>query len=87
MEGVKVIPAYMSLCKVLWRKEPRVIMVTDNQPLLGWIRTGWVKTDPLCQGALDFIISRITELKLEVLWIETKSQRADRQTKFIYFRV
>ena len=60
--------------------------MTDSQPLLGWLRTGWVQTDPAVQGVLDYAKSRILEIGAEVIWIATRDQRADRQTKFIAVR-
>jgi hypothetical protein len=82
-EGVKLAPAYSNYIKELWMKAPRVIFITDNQPLLGWLRTGWIQTDPALQGVLDFVRSRIHDMKAEVLWVPTKHQRADRHTKLI----
>ena len=41
-DGVKSIPAYTRLIESLWRVKPKVVFVTDSQPLLGWLRTGWV---------------------------------------------
>ena len=55
--------------------------------MLGWLRTGWVQTDPAFQGVLDLVRGRIEELCAEVLWVRTSEQRADRQTKFIPVRI
>ena len=85
-DGIKMLPAYTKMCKVLWGVNPRVVFVTDSQPMLGWLRTGWVKTDPLCQGDLDLVKGRLDEQKVEVLWVGTAEQRADRQTKFVPVR-
>lgn len=87
MEGLKKVPLYIRMCETLWGTKPRVCLFTDSQPLLGWLGTGWVKTDPLCQGGLDFIISRIRELAIHVRWVPTSNQKADRQTKFIPVRI
>ena len=87
LEGVKAAPAYARLVQVLWGKKPKVVFVTDNQPMLGWLRTGWVQTDPAFQGVLDLVRGRIEELCAEVLWVRTSEQRADRQTKFIPVRI
>ena len=32
-----------------------MLFVTDSQPLLGWLRTGWVQTGPRMQGSLDLV--------------------------------
>ena len=71
---------------MLWGKRPKVVFATDSQPLLGWLRKGWVDTDPHCQGVVDLVRERIEEYKAEVVWVPTHEQRADRQTKFIPVR-
>ena len=85
-EGVKAVPAYTRLIEAIWGCKPRVIFVTDSQPLLGWLRKGWIDTDPQLQGVLDFVRGRMDEIESEVLWVESAEQRADRQTKFIGVR-
>ena len=45
-----------------------------------------IDTDPHLQGSLDLVRERIKEYKAKVIWVSTKSQRADRQTKFIPVR-
>ena len=84
IEGVKAVPAYTSMCEKLWGKMPKVIFVTDNQPLLAWLRTGWVESDPHMQGTLELAKSRIDGIGATVLWVDTANQRADKHTKFIY---
>ena len=86
LEGVKALPTYIALCEKLWKINPKVILVTDNQPLLGWLRTGWVDTDPHMQGMLDLVRDRIDTMKATVLWVKTTEQRADKHTKFKYSR-
>jgi len=86
MEAIKQLPGYVRMCKALWGLQPRVVMVTDSQPLLGWLRTGRAAPDPHFQGSLDLILERVREYKVEVLWVETKLQRADRHTKFVLDR-
>ena len=83
LEGVKIVPTYISIVEKLWCKKPRVIFLTDSQPLLGWLRKGWVDTDPHLQGTVDLVKERINDMNARVLWVQTKSQKADRQTKFI----
>ncbi len=85
-EGVKAVPAYTRLVEAVWGVKPRVVFVTDSQPLLGWLRKGWVDTDPHLQGVLDFVKGRLDEMGSEVLWVESEQQRADRHTKFIRVR-
>ena len=85
-EGIKEMPAYTRLVEQLWGKKPRVVFVTDSQPLLGWLRKGWVDSDPHCQGVLELVQERIAEYNVEVLWVPTAQQRADRQTKFLPVR-
>ncbi len=85
-EGVKLMPLYLRAVEVMWGKRPEVVFVTDSQPLLGWLRTGWVATDPALQGTLEFVRSRIDEMGSRVLWVPTAEQRADRHTKFIVVR-
>ena len=86
LEGLKVIPAYSRVYEALWGKKPKVIFVTDSQPLLGWLMTGWVQTDPQMQGVLGLVKERIDEQDSTVLWVGTSDQRADRHTKFIRSR-
>ena len=83
VEGVKVAPLYIAFIEKLWGKKPLVIFATDSQPLLGWLGSGWVTSDPAMQGSLDLARSRIKSMNGKVLWVPTKEQRADRQTKFI----
>ena len=84
LEGVKAIPAYVGVCKKLWGDNPKVIFVTDNQPLLGWLRTGWCDADSHMQGTLELVRSRIDYMDASVLWVATADQRADKHTKFVY---
>jgi hypothetical protein len=83
VEGVKIAPGFIKLIEKLWGTKPRIVFITDSQPLLGWMRTGWVKTDPAVQGSLDFVNERIKDMGADVIWVDTKHQRADRQTKFV----
>lgn len=87
LEGVKLAPAYVKLVERLWGSKPRVVFVTDNQPLLAWLQTGWVQTDPAVQGVCDLVRERIHDMCAEVLWVATSKQRADKHTKFIPVRV
>ena len=94
LEGVKKSPLYSKMILTMGGKEPPVIFVTDSQPLVSWLRKGWVDTDPHLQGSLDLVRERIKEYKAKVIWVSTKSQRADRQTKsipvrfsFIFFKL
>jgi hypothetical protein len=83
LEAVKLVPCYSSFAASLWGRKPKIVFATDSQPLLGWLRTGWVKTDPALQGVLDLVLERVREIDSEVLWVSTSDQRADRHTKFI----
>ena len=85
-EGTRVAPLYLRLAECLWRVRPRVVFVTDSQPLLGWLRTGWVQSDPAVQGVLDLVKSRLNDMHAEVLWVPTAKQRADKHTKFSHVR-
>jgi hypothetical protein len=87
VEGVKLAPAYVTLVERLWGSTPRVVFVTDNQPLLAWLQTGWVQTDPAVQGVCDLARQQIHEMRAEVLWVPTSKQRADKHTKFIPVKV
>jgi len=86
LEGVKMVPLYTRFIESLWCKAPRVIFVSDSQPMMGWLNTGWVTSDPIMQGQLDLVKSRLDDMRADVLWVSTKDQRADRQTKFIRAR-
>lgn len=86
VEGVKAVPAYIKLVESLWGFKPNVTFVTDSQGLVGWLRTGKASTDPHMQGYVDLIKERVQEIQAEVIWIDGKKQRADRQTKFIAVR-
>ena len=86
VEGTRVVPAYVRLAECLWRVRPKVVFVTDSQPLLGWLRTGWVDSDPAVQGVLDLARSRLHDVNGQVLWVPTAKQRADKHTKFIHVR-
>ena len=84
MEAVKQVPSYVSICKTMWGVSPKIIMVTDSQPLLGWLRTGRAMPDPHFQGPLDLVLERVGEYKVDVRWVDAKQQRAD--TKLILDR-
>ena len=34
LEAIKLLPGYVKMIKALWGVQPRVVMVTDSQPLL-----------------------------------------------------
>jgi transposase InsO family protein len=78
VEGTRVVPAYVRLIECLWRIRPKVVFVTDNQPLLAWLSTGWVDHDPSLQGVLDLARSRLHDVNGQVLWVPTHKQRADK---------
>lgn len=82
-EGVKVVPLYAAVIQELWGVAPKEIYLTDSQPLLGWLQSRWVSTDPEWQGCLDYVVERLRERSADVRWVPTKVQRADRQTKFL----
>ena len=86
LEAVKKTPLYIKMIKTLWGKDAPVVFVTDSQPLVAWLRKGWVDTDPHLQGSLALVRERIEEYKARVLWVSTKDQRADRHTKLIIVR-
>ena len=83
LEGVKSVPSYIRMVELLWSRKPKIIFVTDSQPLIGWLNKGWVDTDPHLQGVVDFVKERVNEMSAKILWVPTKSQKADRQTKFV----
>ena len=83
-DAVKQLPSYLNLIKALWGEgRPRVVFVTDSQPLQGWLRKCWVQSDPRLQGVLNLVLERIREIDASVLYVPTGQQRADRHTKFI----
>ena len=84
VEVVKLAPLYVSLVSKIWKQDPRVIILTDSQPVLDWLRNRYVKADPALQGMLDLARERIDDLKAEVFYIDTKNNRADKHTKFIH---
>jgi hypothetical protein len=86
MAAVKQLLAYVALCKALWGVTPRVCFATDSQPLLGWLRTGRATPDPHFQGPLDLVLERIREYGVGVVWVNTKSRRADRHKKCLATR-
>ena len=81
--AVKAVPAYISLIESLWGVKPKVIYLTDSQGALGWLRKRKAEKDPAMQGYVELVCERIEETGAEIYWVDTKSQRADRQTKFI----
>lgn len=87
-EAVKDMPAFFDLIGSLWGQQgkpfkPKVLFLTDSQGALGWLRKRKAEKDPAMQGKVDLVCERIDEWGAEILWVDTKSQRADRQTKFI----
>ena len=70
----------------LWGCEPKVYFLTDSQPLLGWLRTKWITSDPKLQGMLDLVVDRLGECgsRVKVMYVRTDIQRADKHTKFIH---
>jgi hypothetical protein len=82
-EGVKEVPRFRRVIKALWGVEPLVVYATDNQPLVKWLNSKWIDSDPEWQGTLNFVIERIQEEGARVIWVPTAEQRADKHTKFI----
>ena len=70
----------------LWGVEPKVYFLTDSQPLLGWLATRYIKSDPKLQGMLDLVLDRLGECgeRVNVRYVQTAVQRADKHTKFIH---
>ena len=81
--AVKKAPEYIRLVQSLWGVQPNIIFLTDSQGALGWLRKRKAEKDPAMQGYVELVCERIEEMKAEVLWVDTKVQRADRQTKLI----
>ena len=81
--AVKKAPEYIRLVESLWGEKPEVMFLTDSQGALGWLRKRKAEKDPAMQGYVELVCERIEEMKAEILWVDTKDQRADRQTKFV----
>jgi hypothetical protein len=86
VEAVKLMPMYTKHVEHLWGCEPKVYFLTDSQPLLGWLRTKWITSDPKLQGMLDLVVDRLGECgsRVKVMYVRTDIQRADKHTKFIH---
>ena len=86
VEAVKLLPMYTRHIAQLWGVEPKIYFPTDSQPLLGWLATRYIKSDPKLQGMLDLVLDRIGECsdQISIRYVKTVDQRADKHTKFIH---
>ncbi len=83
LEGIKAMPRFLRFTRALWGVVPRLLVGTDSESLLGWLRTRRAKTDSAMQGVLELVIERLECAGALVLWVPSEQQRADRHTKFI----
>lgn len=83
---VKQMPLYTSHIEKLWGCKPKVFLLTDSQPLIGWLNTKWIKSDPKLQGMLDLVLERLAEYgpDVKVRYVRTEINKADKHTKFIH---
>ena len=86
VEAGKLLPLYTMHVAELSGVEPKVYFLTDSQPLLGWLATRYIKSDPKLQGMLDLVLDRIGEgdARVSIRYVPTAVQRADKHTKFIH---
>ena len=86
VESVKKMPLYTRHIEKLWGVEPQIYFLTDSEPLLGWLAKKYITEDPKLQGMLDLVLDRLEDWgnKANVLYIQTKFNRADKHTKFVY---
>jgi hypothetical protein len=82
-EVVKQMPLYSSVVEEMWGVKPKELYFTDNQSVMDWVHSGWMKSDPQWQGELNNINSDLKERGGQVHWVPTADQRADELTKFI----
>ena len=84
-EVIKVMPHYSSVVHKLWGRHPKEYYFTDNQSVIDWTHSGWIKSDPRWQGVLKQVLSDMSEpdRQASLHWVGTHEQRADKLTKFV----
>uniref|UniRef100_A0A0G4HB64 Uncharacterized protein n=1 Tax=Chromera velia CCMP2878 TaxID=1169474 RepID=A0A0G4HB64_9ALVE len=82
-DGVKLSFSVFNLIKKLWEVFPKVLVVSDSQPLMNQLASRQCKSEPHQQAELEYVLQELADLGATVKWVPTGQQRADRQTKFL----
>uniref|UniRef100_A0A0G4I424 Uncharacterized protein n=1 Tax=Chromera velia CCMP2878 TaxID=1169474 RepID=A0A0G4I424_9ALVE len=82
-DGVKLSFSVFNLIKKLWGVFPKVLVVSDSQPLMNQLASRQCKSEPHQQAELEYVLQELADLGATVKWVPTGQQRADRQTKFL----
>uniref|UniRef100_A0A0G4HW77 Uncharacterized protein n=1 Tax=Chromera velia CCMP2878 TaxID=1169474 RepID=A0A0G4HW77_9ALVE len=76
-DGVKFSFIMFNLIKKLWGVFPKVLVVSDSQPLMNQLTSRQCKSKPHQQAELEYVLQELADLGATVKWVPTGEAKAD----------